>query len=111
MSLNSILVLLLSALSFVTILSSLRLAYILPAFRSQRRHARLSRSTANLVIVLGSGGHTAEMLRLLDSLNFKKYTYRRYVVSSGDTLSEGKARHFEQLKDTPVRSVESIYSP
>lgn len=51
-----------------------------------------------LVIILGSGGHTAEMLRYIEPLNFDKYTNRLYVVSSGDTLSEGKARAFEQKK-------------
>jgi len=88
MALSAVTILILAASLLLIVLSVLRLAY---------------KSTATLLIVLGSGGHTAEMLRLLDSLNFAKYTHRRYVVSSGDTLSEGKARHFEQTKGKPVR--------
>lgn len=103
MFLNALSVLLLTILFLAAILSALRLTHILPLFRTQQC-SRPSKSTANLLIVLGSGGHTAEMLRLLDSLDFTKYTYRRYIVSSGDTLSEGKARHFEQIKDKPVSS-------
>ena len=100
MALSAVTILVLSASLLLIVLSVLRLAYILPSARPQRPPQ--SKSTATLLIVLGSGGHTAEMLRLLDSLNFAKYTHRRYVVSSGDTLSEGKARHFEQTKGKPV---------
>ena len=101
MPLASVTVLVLTSLLLIITLSVLRLAYILPTSRSQRP-ATPVKSTATLLVVLGSGGHTAEMIRLLDSLNFTKYSYRRYIVSSGDTLSEGKARHFEQQKDKPV---------
>ena len=73
-----------------------RLLWILPCFRTQPPAS--PKSSAKVVIVLGSGGHTAEMLRLLESLDFRKYIYRVYVVSSGDALSEGKARAFELQK-------------
>lgn len=51
----------------------------------------------HLLIVLGSGGHTAEMLMMLESaaLDTTVYTRRTYLVSSGDTLSAQKARAFE----------------
>jgi beta-1,4-N-acetylglucosaminyltransferase len=89
------------AVLLIIILSLLRLAYILPTTRPSSKS-----TTATLLVVLGSGGHTAEMLRLLDSLDFTKYTHRRYVVSSGDTLSEGKARHFEHYKlNEPIITV------
>ena len=80
----------------VIVVSLLRVLWILPVFRVQPR--LFKRRTAKLVIVLGSGGHTAEMLRLLEALDFSKYTYRLYIVSRGDTLSEGKARAFELRK-------------
>jgi beta-1,4-N-acetylglucosaminyltransferase len=73
--------------------SLIRLLWILPSFRIQPHPT--GKSSANIVIVLGSGGHTAEMLRLLEALNFNKYPRRIYVVSGGDKLSEGKARAFE----------------
>jgi hypothetical protein len=81
--------------AFVTMLVA-RLLWILPLFRTQPGAAR--KSSANIVVVLGSGGHTAEMLRLIEPLDFDKYTRRVYVVSSGDTLSEGKAQEFESWK-------------
>ncbi|MCJ1289866.1 UDP-N-acetylglucosamine transferase subunit [Xylographa carneopallida] len=48
-----------------------------------------------LLIVLGSGGHTAEMLSLLRDLDPSSYTHRSYVVSSGDDFSAQKAVLFE----------------
>lgn len=51
----------------------------------------------HLLIVLGSGGHTAEMLDLLRRLPFlpAKFTCRTYLVSSGDGFSALKAKEFE----------------
>lgn len=93
---NSVIRLLLSVALGIFLVSFLRLLWILPSFRTQSRPSR--KSSAKIIIVLGSGGHTAEMLRLIESLNFDKYTRRIYVVSSGDTLSEGKAKAFESRK-------------
>jgi len=86
--------------------------WVLPSFHVQPPPSK--RPTAKLVVVLGSGGHTAEMFRLLEVLDFDKYTYRLYVVSSGDSLSEGKARTFERRKrnsedDKVVAFVVSIH--
>lgn len=47
------------------------------------------------MIVLGSGGHTAEMLALLRGLDTRSYTHRSYVISEGDDFSGGKAAQFE----------------
>ena len=38
-------------------------------------------------VVLGSGGHTTEMLRLLTALNAKKYRPFTYVVADTDSFS------------------------
>ena len=107
MSIQSVLTLALSILSAVTAVSIIRLLWILPAFRQQPPPSR--KSSAKIVIVLGSGGHTAEMLRLIEHLDFNKYQQRIYVVSSGDTLSEGKARAFEARKDTSKKK--TVYIP
>ena len=45
--------------------------------------------------ILGSGGHTAEMLSLLTDLNPTRYTHRSYVISSGDDFSAQRAEEFE----------------
>jgi beta-1,4-N-acetylglucosaminyltransferase len=47
------------------------------------------------VVVLGSGGHTAEMMSLLRNLDPRRWTHRTYVVSSGDNFSASKAREIE----------------
>ncbi|KAB8670380.1 hypothetical protein FH972_026293 [Carpinus fangiana] len=50
----------------------------------------------HLLIVLGSGGHTAEMLAMLRNLDTAHVTRRSYIVSSGDDFSARKAVDFEQ---------------
>jgi len=93
MSTQSALTFVLTMFFAILTLSIVRLLWILPMIRTQHRSP--AKPSAKVVIVLGSGGHTAEMLRLIEPLDFDKYTSRIYVVSSGDTLSEGKARDFE----------------
>ncbi|KAJ5477179.1 UDP-N-acetylglucosamine transferase subunit alg14 [Penicillium diatomitis] len=63
---------------------------------SELPKARRRGSPVHLLVVLGSGGHTAEMIAILERhFNFSVYTYRTYVVSSGDALSAQKAVDFE----------------
>jgi hypothetical protein len=50
------------------------------------------------LIVLGSGGHTAEMCQLLLSLSMSQYRVyepRCYVLAQTDTMSEEKLRRLE----------------
>ncbi|KAK9763808.1 UDP-N-acetylglucosamine transferase subunit [Basidiobolus ranarum] len=47
---------------------------------------------------LGSGGHTAEMLQLINSLELKKYSPRIYVCADSDALSENKVKEYENTK-------------
>ncbi|KAL5365535.1 UDP-N-acetylglucosamine transferase subunit alg14 [Aspergillus floccosus] len=51
----------------------------------------------HLLVVLGSGGHTAEMFSMLRRMKLDPttYTYRTYVVSSGDNFSAAMAVEFE----------------
>jgi len=93
-----ILKLIAAILTAIFLLCVSRLLWILPSFRTQPRTPPKSPGKVKIVVVLGSGGHTAEMIRLLGSLDFEKYSQRTYVVSSGDTLSEGKARDLEKRK-------------
>ena len=67
------------------------------AVQGQRWTQRLARPARPLctMAVLGSGGHTAEMLAILQALPRSDYTPRLYVVSSGDTHSLTKAREME----------------
>ncbi|KAK4693270.1 hypothetical protein P7C71_g4095, partial [Lecanoromycetidae sp. Uapishka_2] len=85
-----------SALILITT-AFLRLLYILPAVHPIKPSPRKRGTPTHLLVVLGSGGHTAEMLSLLTDLDPKTYTYRSYVVGSGDDFSAGKAEDFEQV--------------
>lgn len=55
------------------------------------------------IICMGSGGHTAEMLRILDKMNTSCYSPRLYVIANSDKTSETKVNSFENegLIDNP----------
>ncbi|KAF2864035.1 glycosyltransferase family 1 protein [Piedraia hortae CBS 480.64] len=73
----------------------------------QRRRPSCAGQDTHLMIALGSGGHTTEMLTMLmravvteprikQRLCWNKdYSHRTWVVSSGDVISVNRARHFE----------------
>lgn len=91
--------LLVAVIIFMAPAAFLRLLYIHPSILRPQTHPRLKyprTCPAHMIIVLGSGGHTAEMLSLLRDLDPKKYTRRTYIVSSGDTFSSSKALEFEK---------------
>ena len=48
------------------------------------------------MVVLGSGGHTMEMLRLLSGMDLANFSRRIYVAADTDTMSIGKITAFEQ---------------
>ena len=59
-----------------------------------------------VMIVFGSGGHTAEMLQLLSSLSLDRYGPFSYIISRTDSTSEKRAKssgivpsssHFESI--------------
>eukprot|EP01025_Chloroclados_australasicus_P024769 TRINITY_DN2484_c0_g1_i2.p1 TRINITY_DN2484_c0_g1~~TRINITY_DN2484_c0_g1_i2.p1 ORF type:complete len:222 (-),score=-1.70 TRINITY_DN2484_c0_g1_i2:58-723(-) len=53
------------------------------------------KSQVRTMIVLGSGGHTAEMFKLLQHFNKAKYTPRTYVAAQTDKLASSKVRQYE----------------
>jgi len=53
-----------------------------------------------VAVVLGSGGHTGEMLRLLDSVKLSVVTPRLYLAADTDDHSIKKARAFERRYDS-----------
>jgi len=85
----------------------LRARFILSSSRTKPiRHGRRNpREPTHLLIVLGSGGHTAEMLSMLDRsvnepdprarLEWRDYTHRTWVVNEGDSISASRAKDFE----------------
>lgn len=54
----------------------------------------------SISVVLGSGGHSAELLKMIDALSFKQYSPRLWLIHSGDTLSTNKVVELEKFKQT-----------
>ncbi|PVH84454.1 glycosyltransferase family 1 protein [Cadophora sp. DSE1049] len=88
--------LLVAALIILVPTAFLRLLYILPS-ASRRCPKAPKPSVSHMVVVLGSGGHTAEMMSLLRDIDPRRYTHRTYIVSSGDSFSTGKALEIERI--------------
>ena len=77
----------------------------------RRRPARRKRGALNgstqLLIVLGSGGHTAEMIAMLEravtdqdskrKLDWTDYSRRTWIVGPGDTISAQRDNDFEKM--------------
>ena len=74
-----------------------RLASILHRDPVCRRPSPSLHNPTHLLIVLGSGGHTAEMFNILSQYQQLQldWMHRTYVVSSGDGFSASKANEFE----------------
>lgn len=51
-----------------------------------------------LLIILGSGGHTTEMLDMLNTVDLDRFFQRIYYISSDDRLSHQKAMRFESSR-------------
>jgi beta-1,4-N-acetylglucosaminyltransferase len=70
-----------------------------------------TRST-HLLVILGSGGHTAEMLNMLRRVPQlpAKFNHRTYVVSSEDAFSTLKAKEFEiEISGPRAREMEGMF--
>ncbi|KJE91433.1 hypothetical protein CAOG_02568 [Capsaspora owczarzaki ATCC 30864] len=86
-----------------TVLLTLATLFTIWLFIRRRAWARVRAGRAQgrdqpcpTMVVLGSGGHTMEMMDLLRSLDPKRYTPRVYVLAQTDTTSQAKALGFEQ---------------
>lgn len=53
-------------------------------------------SPARTLIVLGSGGHTAEMMTIVKQLSKRNYSPRYYILASSDSTSESKVLNVEE---------------
>lgn len=60
---------------------------------------------SNVLVVLGSGGHTNEMLRIYNRLEMIKKLNATFIKGDEDTLSEGK------LRDNNAKKIISIPRP
>ncbi|XP_059941528.1 UDP-N-acetylglucosamine transferase subunit ALG14 homolog isoform X4 [Mesoplodon densirostris] len=77
-----------AAAGAVAVLLAVRLWVVL------RPRAAVPRRSLSLLVVAGSGGHTTEMLRLLESLSYA-YSPRHYIIADTDEMSAHKINSFE----------------
>jgi len=73
----------------------LRIVFVLRRGRSAQPSGRPPLRT---MAVLGSGGHTAEILPLLDGLDPALYTPREYVLATSDATSAAKIEALEAAR-------------
>ncbi|KAK9332521.1 oligosaccharide biosynthesis protein Alg14 like-domain-containing protein [Lipomyces starkeyi] len=87
----------LTVLGIVAVLvTALVKSYALPP--EKHRHG------ASAMFVLGSGGHTTELLGIVGQLDFALYPIRTYVSFSGDRLSTVRALQLEKDKSSTTSS-------
>ncbi|RLM79845.1 hypothetical protein C2845_PM12G19420 [Panicum miliaceum] len=75
-------------------LLAVRFAYVL--WRSGQPSSRSPTAGLRCLIVLGSGGHTAEMMNIVTALQKDRFTPRYYVAALTDNMSLQKAQVYEQ---------------
>ena len=63
------------------------------------------RPKRNVIVVLGSGGHTNEMLRLLLLLKTGSSQTIYFVVGKGDLLSASKAEQWSEYMQKPAKII------
>ncbi|XP_014251928.1 UDP-N-acetylglucosamine transferase subunit ALG14 homolog [Cimex lectularius] len=85
------------------VLFGLRCVYLMYQVFTLRRPQATSRNgdqSVKTMIVIGSGGHTAEMLKITQFLDIRKYRPRLYVLASTDITSELKVVSVEYNNQT-----------
>lgn len=97
---NSMLGIMCVCLGLITIIGMLRFVYLVSQCGKDSPFTKYSKRNRSLpckmITVLGSGGHTSEMISLLKGLNMDNYAPRIYVVASGDGMSIEKITMFEK---------------
>ncbi|XP_017232753.1 uncharacterized protein LOC108206846 isoform X2 [Daucus carota subsp. sativus] len=85
-----------NVVTIITVFISLvvfRICYVV--YWSSKPFRTKSTNSLSTLIILGSGGHTAEMLNLLSVLQENRLYPRYYIAAATDTMSLQKARVFE----------------
>uniref|UniRef100_A0A915CVN2 UDP-N-acetylglucosamine transferase subunit ALG14 n=1 Tax=Ditylenchus dipsaci TaxID=166011 RepID=A0A915CVN2_9BILA len=66
-----------------------------------------SKKSIHILAIIGSGGHTTEILKLLSGLG-EQYSQRTYVLANSDQMGEQKVIEFEQKRPSGKFSIEKI---
>lgn len=93
------------------LLLAIRYIYIRSKLSKAPSHHRRQAKT---MIILGSGGHTTEMLKIVNRLSPVLYTPRVYVIADSDTTSQpridgGKPENYEIIRTYRSRAVQQSY--
>ena len=92
-----------------------RLIIVLPAcnvkqFNKEPFTTNNNVKNTKLTILLGSGGHTGEMIRILEQWGDKLNNFnRQYVISSGDSTSIHKLQKLEETTDNKDYQIDIIH--
>lgn len=74
---------------------SIRFTYALFALKNRSYAFSRKKVKLKLTLVIGSGGHTTEILRILRHLKPDRFTPRTYILASSDTTSMNKIVELE----------------
>ena len=84
-----------SAVAVCTVLATMWLLRVLLIRARGRSNEPAGKPPVHTMAVLGSGGHTAEMIALLRTLDVATYAPRNYVVATSDDKSGERIETFE----------------
>lgn len=98
-------------------LIAFRLWMVWPRMNSAPHRRGTRKTPVHTFVVLGSGGHTGELLPVVAALDRAKYTPRTYVVAHSDAMSankvaalEGDSRDHSVLRVFRAREVGQSYA-
>nr|GEX57831.1 UDP-N-acetylglucosamine transferase subunit ALG14 [Tanacetum cinerariifolium] len=83
--------------AITTTLLVVRVLYVI--YQSSKPIRKASQKHLSTLVVLGSGGHTAEMINLLSVMQKDRFAPRFYIAAATDNMSLQKARVFEDTVD------------
>ncbi|ATZ49010.1 Bcalg14 [Botrytis cinerea B05.10] len=98
----SALSLIIAATLIIITTAFLRLLYLFSP-NARRPPVKSKDEPSHMVVVLGSGGHTAEMVSLLRDTDAARYKHRTYIISAGDNFSSTKAQDCEERIQSKLR--------
>lgn len=97
---------LLKIIIFISVSITLRISYLL-FIKAKPNKSKNRKSPATTLICLGSGGHTKEMIAILQEFNFKNYSPRHYIIADNDITSKSKVTALESPTATDF-TIQSI---
>jgi len=79
--------------------------YIILQRLTNTRSLKESKQPARTLIVIGSGGHTAEMMRIMVNMNKSKFMPRLYLLADTDTTSRNRVENDESGLDWAIATI------